>query len=112
MDHLVKFLLGALVGWINRNPDTPFSRFMLKQRGPRTDVKAMNRLERLKSALVFFLWGVVFALLWMGFAYVMFGLKLAGEEENPAIMIILASLAIFAGIGLVSGLYLLIRVIA
>ncbi len=34
MDFVVKLLLKAIVEWIKARPDSAFSKFMLKQRGP------------------------------------------------------------------------------
>jgi len=39
---VAKLLLKVVVEWIKAHPNSPFSRFMLKQRGPRTDVARMN----------------------------------------------------------------------
>jgi hypothetical protein len=108
--YLVEYLLDWLLEWIHEHPDSPFSRFMLKRRGTRTDVRGMTRIERLKSALIFLFWGVLFAALWAGFSYLVFGLKLI-SPDNPATMVVVIGLVFAAGIGLVGGLYLLIRVI-
>ena len=110
MDFLVKLLLKVLVGWINAHPDAPFSRFMLKQRGPRTDVGRMNRLQRLSSALAFLLWGCLFLGLWLLIAYLTFGLGLL-SPDNPLVEVSIFSLALLAGCGFVGGLYLLLRVV-
>jgi hypothetical protein len=108
---LVEFLLDWMVELIHEHPDAPFSRFMMKRRSARTDVPGMTRMERLKSALVFLFWGFLFAALWAGFGYIVFGLKLI-NPENPITMVVTISLVFAAGIGIVGGLYLLIRVIA
>jgi len=55
LDLLVKLLLKLILGWINAHPDAAFSRFMRKQRGPRTDVAKLSRPQRLASALAFLL---------------------------------------------------------
>lgn len=109
MDVLVKLLLKAIVGWINAHPHSPFSRFMLKQRGPRTDVARMNRVQRLASALVFLLWGCLFLGLWLLTAYLTFGLKLF-LPDNVVVMILLFGLALLSGCGFLDGIYLLVRV--
>lgn len=110
MDTLVKLLLKALVEWIQANPDTAFSRFMTKQRGPRTDVNSMNRLQRLASALTFLLWGCLFAGLWMLIAYLALGLRLI-SPDHPVVQVLLFGLALLAGVGVIGGVYLLVRVI-
>jgi hypothetical protein len=51
VDVFVKLLLKAIVAWIKAHPDSACSRFLLKQRGPRTDVARMSRLQRLGSSL-------------------------------------------------------------
>ena len=81
MDIIAKMLLKALVAWINAHPDSPFSRFMMKQRGPRTDVGRMNRLQRLTSTLVFLLWGLLFLGLWTLVAYLTFGVGLFSQDS-------------------------------
>lgn len=110
MDFLVKLLLKAIVGWINANPNAPFSRFMLKQRGPRTDVGRMSRLQRLSSALVFLLWGCLFLGLWLLTAYLTFGLRLL-SPDNTVVQVLIFGLALLAGCGLIGGFYLLLRVL-
>ena len=72
VDFAVKLLLKLVVGWINAHPQSPFSRFMTKQRGPRTDVARMTRVQRLASALVFLLWGCLFLGTWLLAAYLTF----------------------------------------
>jgi hypothetical protein len=37
---IVELLLKAMLGWINAHPHSAFSRFMLKQRGPATNVRS------------------------------------------------------------------------
>ena len=110
MDYVFEVLLKAVVAWIigHRNPG--FSRFMLKQRGPRTDVGRMNRLQRLSSALVFLLWGCFFLGLWLLIAYLTFGLGLF-SPDNVVVQVLIFGLALLAGCGFVGGLYLLLRVI-
>lgn len=81
MDLLVKLLLKAIVGWIQAHPNSPFSRFMLTQRGPRTDVGRMSRPQRLASALAFLLGGCLFLGLWLLVAYVTFGMKLVSPDN-------------------------------
>ena len=110
VDYVVKMLLKAVVAWINAHPDSAFSRFMLKQRGPRTDVGRMNRLQRLSSALVFLLWGCLFLGLWMLTAYLTFGLGWL-SPDNPVAQVLIFGLALLAGCGILGGLYLLVRVI-
>ena len=109
MHFVVKLLLKAVVEWIKGHPDAPFSRFMLKQRGPRTDVARMNRLQRLTSALVFLLWGCLFLGLWLLTAYLTFGLH-SLSQDNPLVQVLIFGLALLAGCGLLGGLYLLLRV--
>ena len=108
MDFIVKLLLKTVVEWINTHPNTPFSRFMLKQRGPRTDVGRMNRLQRLTSALVFLLWGCLFLGLWLLTTYLTFGLHFL-SQDNLVIQVAIFGLALLAGCGLIGGLYLLVR---
>jgi hypothetical protein len=110
VDFLVKLLLKAVVEWINAHPNAPFSRFMLRQRGPRTDVGRMNRLQRLSSALVFLLWGCLFLGLWLLTVYLVFGLGFF-SPDNTVVQALIFGLALLAGCGLIGGLYLLVRVI-
>jgi hypothetical protein len=110
MDLLVKFLLQGVVEWINAHPRSPFSRFMLKQRGPRTEVRSMTRLQRLTSALTFLLWGCVFLGLWLVTAYLAFGLRLV-TPDNLVVQVLLFGLALLSGIGILGGIYLLFRMI-
>jgi len=110
VDLLVKLLLKAIVAWINAHPNSPFSRFMMKQRGPRTDVARMTRVQRLGSALSFLLWGGLFLGLWLLTAYLTFGLGLF-SPDNVVVQVLIFGLALLAGCGFVGGLYLLLRVI-
>ena len=110
VDLVAKLLLKVIVGWINAHPDSAFSRFMLKQRGPRTDVGRMNRSNRLASALAFLLWGCVFLGLWLLIGYLTFGLGLL-SQDNVVVEVLMFGLALLAGCGFVGGLYLLLRVI-
>ena len=109
MDFVVKLLLKAIFAWINAHPDAAFSRFMLKQRGPRTDVARMNRLQRLSSALAFLLWGCLFLGLWLLIAYLTFGLGFL-SQDNPLVAVLMFGLTLLSGCGVVGGLYLLVRV--
>ena len=110
MNLVVKLLLKAIVAWINAHPDSAFSRFMLKQHGPRTDVARMNRLQRLASALAFLLWGCLFLGLWLLTAYLTFGLHLF-SPDNTVVQVLIFGLALLSGCGFLGGLYLLLRVI-
>jgi hypothetical protein len=110
VELVAKLLLKAIVGWINSHPNSAFSRFMLKQRGPRTDVARMNRSHRLASALAFLLWGCVFLGLWLLIGYPTFGLGLL-SQDNVVVEVLMFGLALLAGCGFVGGLYLLLRVI-
>ena len=110
MDFVTKLLLKVIVGWIKAHPDSPFSRFMLKQRGPRTDIARMNRSHRLASALAFLLWGCVFLGLWLLIGYLTFGVGLL-SQDNVVVQVLILGLALLAGCGFVGGLYLLMRVI-
>ena len=110
MNFLVKLLLKAIVAWINSHPDSAFSRFMLKQRGPRTDAAVMNRLQRLSSALVFLLCGCLLLGLWLLMAYLTFGLRFI-SQDNPLVEALIFGLALLSGCGFLGGIYLLLRVI-
>jgi hypothetical protein len=105
---VVKLLLKAIVGWINAHPDSAFSRFMLKQRGPRTDVARMSRVHRLGSALTFLLWGCLFLGLWLLTAYLTFGLRFL-SPDNPLVEALIFGLALLSGCGFLGGFYLLLR---
>ena len=107
---VVEIFLKAIVRWINVHPESPFSRFMLKQRGPRTDVARMRRVQRLASALAFLLWGCLFLGLWLLIGYLTFGLHLF-SPDNTVVLVLIFGLALLAGCGFVGGLYLLLRVI-
>ena len=108
MDLLVKLLLKAIIGWINAHSNSPFSRFMLKQRGPRTNVAWMSRPQRLASALVFLFWGCLFLGLWLLNAYLTFGLHLLSPDKLLVVVLMFA-LTLLAGCGLIGGIYLLLR---
>ena len=110
MDLVVKLLLKHIVDWINAHPDAPFSRFMMKQRGPRTDVARMNRMQRLASALAFLLWGCLFLGLWLLTAWLAFGLGWF-SPDNPVIAVLIFGLALLAGCGFIGGFYLLLRAV-
>ncbi len=110
MHLVVKLLLKSVVEWIHAHPDSAFSRFMLKQRGPRTDVARMSRLQRLASALAFLLWGCLFLGCWLLTAYLAFGLRFV-SPENVAVPVLLFGLALLSGCGLLGGFYLLARVV-
>jgi hypothetical protein len=110
VDFFVQLLLKAIVGWINVHPNSALSRFMLKQRGPRTDVARMTRVQRLASALAFLLWGGLFLGLWLLTAYVTFGLNLF-SPDNVVVMILLFALALLAGCEFIGGLYLPLSVL-
>jgi hypothetical protein len=100
----------AVFGCIHAHPDSAFSKFMLKQRGPRTDVAAMSRPQRLASALAFLLWGCLFLGLWLLTAYLTFGLGLF-SPDNTVVQVLIFGLALLAGCGFLGGLYLLLRVL-
>jgi hypothetical protein len=108
--HLVvKLVLKLAVRWTNAHPHVAFSRFMLKQRGPRTDVDRMSRIQRLASALAFLLWGCLFLGLCLLTGYLTFGLRLL-SPDNPVVQVMMFGLPLLAGCGLLGGLYLLVRV--
>ena len=90
---VVEILLKAIVAWINAHPDSAFSRFMLKQHGPRTDVGRMSRLQRLASALAFLLWGCLCLGLWLLTAYLTFGLGLF-SPNNTVVEVLIFGLAL------------------
>jgi hypothetical protein len=110
VDLIVKLALKLVVEWVNAHPHAAFSRFMLKQRGPRTDVARLNRLQRLSSALVFLLWGCFFLGLWLLTGYLTFGLGLL-SPNNPVVQVLIFGLALLSGCGFLGGLYLLLRVL-
>jgi len=103
VDFVAKLLLKLVVKWINAHPDSAFLRFMLKQRGPRTDVARMNRLQRLTSALVFLLWGCFFLGLWLLTGYLTFGLGVL-SPDNPVVQVLVFGLALLSGCGFLGGL--------
>jgi hypothetical protein len=109
--HLIaELLLRALLGWVRAHPHSALSRFMLKQRGPATNVRSMNRLQRLASALVFLFWGVVFLGLWLLTAYMAFGLH-AVSPDLVIVQFLIFGLALLSGMGFLGGIYLLVRVV-
>jgi hypothetical protein len=110
VNFVVKLLLKLVVRWINAHPASAFSRFMLKPRGPRTDVARMDRWQRLTSALAFLLWGCLFLGLWLLTAYLTFGLGFL-SPNNPVVGVLIFGLALLSGCGLLGGLYLLLRVL-
>ncbi len=81
---------------------------MLKQRGPRTDVARMNRVQRLASALGFLLWGCLFLALWLLTAYLTFGLGLL-SPDNTVVAVLLFGLTLLTGCGFLGGFYLFLR---
>jgi membrane-anchored glycerophosphoryl diester phosphodiesterase (GDPDase) len=109
VNFVVKLLLKAIVAWIIAHPQSPFSQFMLKQHGPRTDVARMNRVQRLSSALAFLLWGCLFLGLWLLVGYLTFGLGLFAPD-NTVVRVLVFGLALLSGCGFIGGLYLLLRV--
>lgn len=109
VNFVVKLVLKAIIAWINAHPDSAFSRFMLKQRGPRTDVARMNRLQRLGSALTFLLWGCLFLGLWLLVGYLTFGLRVL-SPDSPLVAALIFGLALLSGCGFLGGIYLLVRV--
>jgi hypothetical protein len=110
VSSLVELLLKAVVGWINAHPDAAFSRFMLKQRGPRTDVRSMTRVQRLASGLGFLCWGCIFLGLWLLLAWLTFGLGLV-PPDHAVVQVLNIGLAMLAGVGFLAGFYLLLRVL-
>ena len=110
MEWLVKILLEAVIVWIEAHPDAALSRFVLKRRGPRTDVRAMNRLQRLISGLSFLCWGALFFGLWLLTAYLTFEIKLFSPDEALT-QVMLIGLAVATGMGGVAGVYLLLRAV-
>ena len=109
MKMLVDLALKRVVAWIRDNPDSPFSRFMLAERGPRQDVARMTRLERLKSALSYLFWGIFNLILLFAVPFAM--LKLGVPEGNPVFLAVIFALTFSTGIGLLAGLYLIVRTI-
>ena len=110
MHFVVNLLLQQVIAWINAHPDAAFSRFMRKERGPRTDVVRMNRLQRLRSALLFLVWGCLLLGLWLLVSYLTFGLGVL-PRDNPVVESLIFGLAVLAGCGFVGGAYLLLRVL-
>jgi membrane-anchored glycerophosphoryl diester phosphodiesterase (GDPDase) len=108
VNFVVKLLLKVVVEWIKAHPDSAFSRFLLKQRGPRTDVARMNRVQRLGSALVFLLWGCLLLSLWLLVGYLTFGLRFL-SPDNPLVQVLVFGLALLSACGFLGGLYLLLR---
>jgi hypothetical protein len=103
---VVDIMLKAIVAWINAHPDSALSRFMLRQRGPRTDVVRMRRVQRLASALAFLLWGYLFFGLWLLTAYLTFGIGILSPDKAVA-QVLIFGLALLSGCGRLGGLYLL-----
>jgi hypothetical protein len=110
VSFVVEILLKVIVRWINAHPQSAFSRFMLKQRGPRTDVARMSRPQRLASALTFLLWGCFFLGAWLLVGWLTFGLKVV-PPDNTWLQVLIFGLALLTGCGLLGGVYLLLRVI-
>jgi hypothetical protein len=110
VDLIVKLLLKTIVGWINAHPHSAFSRFMLAQRGPRTDVARMSRVQRLASAFSFLFWGFLFLGLWLLVVYLTFRLRFL-SQDNPLVEALIFGLALLAGCGFIGGLYLLLRLL-
>jgi hypothetical protein len=110
MQDLISLFIDMIVDWIRAHPEAPFSKFMLKNRGPGTDVVRMPRLVRLKNALIWLSWGVLFFALLTLIAYLAFGLKLV--NENNVVFLGCFFMLVFATmICLAAGIWLLVRVI-
>jgi len=104
---IVDLLLHLLVRRVRLHPDTRLGRYLLQKHGPRQDVPQMTRLERLKSALAFFLWGVV-----CGGLFVALGVMLPAlgiSRDSAAVFVGVWFLGIFTLMGIGGGLYLLVR---
>jgi uncharacterized membrane protein (DUF485 family) len=69
----------------------------------------MNRLQRLSSALVILLRGCLFLALWLLTSYSAFWLG-CFSLDKAVVAVLVFALALFAGCGLIGGLYLLLRV--
>ena len=108
MDFVAELLLKLVVGWIKAHPHSAISRYMLRPSGPRTDVAAMSRMQRLASALAFLLWGCLFLGLWLLAAYLIFGLGFLSPDD-ALVQTLIFGLALLAGCGLLGGLYLILR---
>ena len=109
VDIIAIVLLKVVIEWIKAHSHSAFSRFMLRHRGPRTDIARMSRLQRLTSALAFLLWGCVFLGLWLLTAYLSFGLGWL-SKDNVVVQVLMFGLALLSGCGWIGGLYLLLRV--
>ena len=83
---------------------------MLAQRGPRTDVARMSRVQRLASALAFLFWGCLFLGLWLAVGYLTFGMRVL-FPDSTVVQVLIFGLTLLAGCGFVGGLYLLVRVL-
>jgi hypothetical protein len=110
MEPIALFLLRQFIQWINKNPDTPFSRYMLAPHGPNTDIKNMTRLDRLKSAISFFLWGLFIAAALLIVSYMTFGLEWF-SAENKFVLAIIFVLFVSSAVSIVGSIYLLVRII-
>ena len=110
MHFLVEFIILQVVKWIAEHPDAAFSRHMTAQRGPRTDVANLTRLQRLKSGLSYLGWAVVSFIVLSGAAYLVFGRGLLAPD-NVVFMAALFGLTIWTMICIGAAICLLVRVL-
>ena len=76
--------------------------------GPRTDTKCMTKGELLDSGVRFIVWGLIFSSLVLAFVPLSSLVFPAGDLPG-AVFLVGFFLVLFAGMGFVGGLYLLIR---
>ncbi len=107
---IIDILMNCLITWIETHPDSRFSQFMTRDRGPRSDLTDMSRLDRLKSALTYLFMALLSFLVFVSIA-VIGGKYNAISPDNAVFLGILVVNMLWTLICLFAGLYLLIRIL-
>ena len=107
---VIDILMNCLISWIETHPDSRFSQFMKKDRGPRSDVTRMSRLDRLKSALTY-LFMALLSFIVLGAIAFIGGRYNAISPDHAIFFGILMVNLLWALICLFAGLYLLVRIL-
>jgi hypothetical protein len=100
-------LLVALAEWAYRHPERKWARALIRIRGPRTDGTVASRSEGLSAAWAFLRFGLLALLL---LAAVMFGMTVVTPSWAQTALLIAMPFVLFpAAMGILGGLYLLVR---
>jgi uncharacterized MAPEG superfamily protein len=109
MRMIIDILMKCIIAWIEAHPDSRISQFMTKDRGPRSDVAHMSRLDRLKSAIAYFFMAFASFLVLVVVAFIG-GKYNVINPDNAIFLGILAVIMMWTLICLFAGLYLLLRI--